>query len=168
MRVFIGIKVSKNLREEILKWQKVNENLPVRFIKSKNLHITLVPPWHENNINRLVKYLKKFRTDIIPFDISLDKISQGPEFRPRVIWAEGKTPRELSHLSKELNKYLKRPKQNRPFKTHITIARFKKDASIPDINTAVDWKMQIEEITLYESVLSPRGADYEIISIVKI
>lgn len=169
MRIFIGIKATNKLQEQIINWQEKHISLPVRFIKPDSLHLTLIPPWYERNINRLAKYLKNFRSPIPPFVIYFNKILYAPLPQPRLIWAEGNTPKELVILRNELVKHLGEKKvplrgEKRPFKSHVTVARFKPEIfwSIKGhgIEKRVDWSMDSNEITLFESKLSPNGAQY--------
>ena len=64
-------------------------------------------------------------------------------------------------MQNEIAKFLKVPKQ-RYSSPHITIARFKeRDALlIPEVNEAIEFKFEFSEITLFESKLSPKGAQY--------
>ncbi|OGH16637.1 MAG: 2'-5' RNA ligase [Candidatus Levybacteria bacterium RIFCSPHIGHO2_02_FULL_40_18] len=168
MRVFIGIKTSEEIQKRILAWQEKHKNLPVRFIKPENLHITLVPPWYETKINDLVKYLSSFKSLIRNFEIRFDSISLGPSIAPRLFWAEAQTPRDLLELRKNINVHLKKKPEKRPFKTHITLARFKhlnfEKLKDEQIERNISWEMTVGKITLFESKLSPLGANYREIS----
>lgn len=172
MRVFIGIKANEELQEKIIKWQEKHRNLPVRFIKQENLHLTLVPPWYERKINHLVKSLKSFKSQSSGFKIYFNKILYAPHPQPRLIWTEGDTPQALIKLRNALVKYLGKKKEKRQFRSHLTIARFKPEIfnSIKEyaIERQIDWSMNSCEITLFESKLSPSGANYEIIQRFKI
>ncbi|OGH18440.1 MAG: 2'-5' RNA ligase [Candidatus Levybacteria bacterium RIFCSPHIGHO2_01_FULL_40_15b] len=160
MRVFIGIKAPNEIQNQIIDWQEKHKDLPVRFIESRNLHLTLAPPWYENNIKKLVKNLQKFAFPKA-FEVSFNEISIGPLSRPRLIWATGPKHQGLAKMQNEIAKFLKVPKQ-RYSSPHITIARFKeRDALlIPEVNEAIEFKFEFSEITLFESKLSPLGANY--------
>ena len=160
MRVFIGIKAPNEIQNQIIDWREKHKELPVRFIHSQNLHLTLVPPWYETNIKRLVKSLENFS---LPkrFEIVFREISKGPPGRSRLIWLIGPEQKDLKNLQKSLAKFLKKPGQ-RHSTPHITIARFKKKDTllIPEVNEAIEFKFEFSEITLFESKLSPKGAQY--------
>jgi 2'-5' RNA ligase len=166
MRVFVGIKADEEIQKQILKWQEKFKNLPVRFIKPQNLHLTLLPPWYENNPDRLVKDLKKFNSEIKPFSITFEKIMTAPPNNPRLIWTEGPTVPELSKLREALAQYLKKSKGKRHFKPHITLARFKpQDFNfIGKIEENLEIKPStVSTFTLFESTLSRSGAQYRTI-----
>lgn len=59
MRVFIGIKASKTLQKKVARWHREHRDLPVRWIKARNLHITLVPPAREEEIRKKFEEIKK-------------------------------------------------------------------------------------------------------------
>lgn len=160
MRVFVGIKAPDKIQNQIIDWQEKHKDLPVRFIERRNLHLTLVPPWYENNIKKLVKNLQKFSFPA-RFEVSFNEISIGPLSRPRLIWATGPKHQGLAKMQNEIAKFLKVPKQ-RYSSPHITIARFKKHDTllIPEVNEAIEFKFEFSEITLFESKLSPLGTNY--------
>lgn len=163
MRVFIGIKASEEIQKQVLDLQNTYKNLPVRFIKLENLHLTLVPPWYESNIKKLIKNLNKFSFQKT-FEITFDSISKGPPRNARLIWLTGPEQRSLKILQKDLAKFLKKPGQKHST-PHITIARFKnRDAAqIPEIRNKIELKSEVSEITLFESSLSRYGAEYSVI-----
>jgi 2'-5' RNA ligase len=173
-RVFVGFPISETLQKQILLWEKENlKNIKARFIAGKNLHITLVPPWYERNIKNQILKLKNIRTKIKPFKIIFTKVSFGPTGKsPRLIWAEGEIPKELLKLKLLLEKTFKKKPEKRKFLLHLTIARFKtkdfKNFEFKKLNKKVSWKSRVEAVTLFESHLSSAGADYQILSKVKI
>lgn len=160
MRVFVGIKATGEIQKQIIDWQEKHKDLPVRFIESRNLHLTLVPPWYENNIKKLVKNLQKFAFPKA-FEVSFNEVSKGPLSRPRLIWITGPQQGSFTKLQKDLARFLKKPKEKHST-PHITIARFKKHDAllIPEVNEAIEFKFEFSEITLFESKLSPFGANY--------
>lgn len=160
MRVFIGIKAPDKIQNQIIEWQEKRKDLPVRFIQTKNLHLTLAPPWHESNIKKLLKNLNKFAFPKT-FEVAFDQVSKGPSLRPRLIWITGPEQSEFTKLKKEFARFLKKPKEKHSA-PHITIARFKiKEAAlVPEINELIELKFDVSEITLFESKLLPSGADY--------
>lgn len=167
-RIFIALPLPSNLQEKITAWSKKVKKLPVRFIEPKNLHITIIPPWYESNIKEIENRLTSFEKSIGKIKIKFHHISFGPHPQnPRLIWIVGDTPPQLIILKEKIEKVLALPKENRPFKTHVTIARFSalnfKYFPIKKLNEKVDWEVEIEELCLMESKLSKEGADYEVI-----
>lgn len=172
-RIFIALALSENLQEEILKWEKNYQKfagLPagrqVRWLSPKNLHITFVPPWYEEDAAELYPRLKNVKSPA--FDILFERVQFGPDSRrPRLIWAEGKAPGALLGLQKDLEKASGRKSERRPWKMHLTLARFRpEDFSkfvVKKLDEKVAWKEKVESFVVMESRLSPEGAEYEIL-----
>lgn len=159
--------MSKVLEQAILAWANEHKNLPVRWILGKNLHITLVPPWAEDNVDDIISRLKKAEAG--GFDVKFDNISLGPNGNePRLIWAKGQTPKELLDLRLKIYDSLGGQLESRPFRLHLTLARFRSEDfenfPVKILNESVNWPMRAERFVLYESHLSPDGADYEVLA----
>ena len=159
-RVFIGIKASKNLQNKIAKWQKANKNLPVRFIKPKNLHLTLIPPWYEENFQDIKSQIAKVEFEKFTINFSAVYIN----FNNRVIWTEtSKPPKAIFKLQKNLATIF-RKYEERPFKVHLTIARFKDAKPLKDVNfEKIKWQEKVSKITLFESILGKKEANYKVL-----
>jgi len=163
-RIFIGIRISEKLQAEVLEWQKSRSDLKVRWLKPKNLHITLVPPWLEKNVDRIQEKISLLKGKFKPFIIKFDKISLGSSPKhpraiihrasPRLIWLEGES-KEFNNLKIKLEKYFGN-KDIRPPKSHVTIARFKVSDFLKfpkkELSEKIDWKEEAENITLFESL----------------
>jgi 2'-5' RNA ligase len=168
-RVFVGIPGSKELKFRVNEWSdKKLKNIKVRIIPSKNLHITLVPPWNEENIDELAKKIEEVKEKFISFEIEFEKISFGPsKKRPRLIWLEGKPNNNFVLLKKGLEEKLNIRGDRKPFLPHITIARFRprdfRQFPIKQLNEKVDWQEKVENFCLYESKTLPTGAVYKIL-----
>lgn len=161
MRVFVGVKSSKSLQNDVMLWQKKNQDLPLRFIKPENLHITLLPPWYEEDHSNSIKKIESMSFKSLR--IVFDKIKVN--YKNQLIWIEStKTPAEMFVLEKDLaNKFGKGGVESK-FKVHITIAKFKNPRSLEGlIFEQIKWEEKMDSITLFESVLGPKEASYKII-----
>lgn len=173
-RIFIALAVSPKTQSLILDWQKKHKKLvgsQVRWLACKNLHITLIPPWYqeENKITAIKVLMEKIKKDSKPFNIEFQRIQYGPDpKRPRLIWAEGDTPKEMITLKRCLEKLLKREPEKRQTLLHMTIARFQPKAfssfPIKELMETINWKAKIRSVSLMESQLSSQGADYKLIA----
>jgi 2'-5' RNA ligase len=166
-RIFVALPISPALQNEILVWEQKFQNLPVRWVKGKNLHITLVPPWETDETDKIAKLLNGLKETIGKIDLKFDRVAFGPNLRePRLIWAEGNTPAPLVRLKSSLEVTLGREPDPRPFKLHLTLARFRSEhfQSFPTktLNESVNWRDTATSFVLMESHLLPGGADYEI------
>lgn len=170
MRIFLALPFATQLYPEVKTLQHEFPNLPVRWLKNSNLHITLVPPWEvsETQLDELIKKLHEIETPR-PFAVEFNKFSAGPNPKsPRLFWATGNhSPNELLKLKNDLEHAVKyRP--DRGFTLHTTIARFNRDSLElhPDLITitkSIHWTMLVKEFVIMQSILSEQGAEYNII-----
>jgi 2'-5' RNA ligase len=172
-RILVGISLPEQLREEVLSWRAGYENeLPVRWVPPEYLHVTVVPPWNEENVEKPIRKMCKMgrSSDGLPgkFTLSFHMVLFGPDQqRPKLIWAEGDCPQELDDLREGLEKMLKRPRSKQTFKLHMTLARFNPADfhlfPVDRLTDMVSWSFTVQSIVLYESHLLPSGAEYEVL-----
>ncbi len=167
-RIFVAIPISEDLQNEILEWEKSYKNLPVKWLRGKNLHITLVPPWEEENVEKVKTVLKLVENRAEPLEVIFEKVEFGPHFdEPRLIWAEGQALKEIQNLKIEIENVLGREPESRPFKLHLTLARFRpKDFvmfPVKKLDEKVFWEQKVKSFVLMESRLLPDGADYDVL-----
>ncbi len=130
-RLFIALPASEALQNQINSWVRNHSSMSVRWIAPKNLHITLIPPWEEQNVDSLKNKFSLFKPQTSGFELLFEKVTFGPTAQqPRLIWATGKTPEALLNLKSELEQYLNIVSQNRSFNLHLTLARFKSEAFV--------------------------------------
>lgn len=152
-----------------MKWESRYQKLPVRWLVGKNLHVTLVPPWYEQDFKAISSKLKVVTAK--PFEIKFDNISFGPnQSEPRVIWAMGEAGEEIRELKKLIETALSggvSKKCGRTLLQHITLARFKPEDfgrfPIKRLDEKIGWRQTVTSFVLYESHLSSSGADYEVL-----
>jgi 2'-5' RNA ligase len=168
-RLFIGIKAGYNLVEEVHKWRgNYIKKVDVRWTKDKNFHITLLPPWYEDEVGQAIRRLNDLKLNIKPFLVRFEKVGLGPDpKRPRLIWAKGKKPKEFGYLENYLAEFLQKKPQRRANYIHLTLARFNprdfSKFSIKKIEDSISWKSKIDCISLFESKLKRTGSDYRVL-----
>lgn len=164
-RLFVALPVAGSLNSDALTWQADHVGWPVNWLSGENLHITMVAPWFETDVDRVIKKLDEFAASPRhTFFIDFNKITFGPNRQsPRLIWAEGNPPRSLLKLKDEIEIALNRP-DPRFYRLHLTLARFKAEdfgSSLPNLYDRVDWGSEIKSFVLIESILKPEGAEYK-------
>lgn len=178
LRIFVAIKISEKLQNQIADWRIdfLGKNpgafFDLRWLENKNLHITLIPPWYEDerNIEKATSDMRQATRQIRSFDIEFNKVTYGPEpRRPRLIWAEGNAPHELLQLKDALEKmFPKHKSEYREWITHLTLARFRQGDfhyfSLKKLDEKISWREKVKSVVLMESRLSPAGANYETIA----
>jgi len=100
------------------------------------------------------------------FPASFDEIGGFPDLRrPQVLWIGlGRGNAELARIASDLDEGFVRlgfEAERRPFRGHLTLARFPKPSAIelPPLETP-DEPFRVEEFVLFESKLHPKGARY--------
>ncbi|MCK6462641.1 MAG: RNA 2',3'-cyclic phosphodiesterase [Candidatus Pacebacteria bacterium] len=170
-RIFIAIPIPEDSQKEILDWINSKtelQKLPVRWLAGKNLHLTLVPPWRENDIESTTDKLKDAIKNFQPFEIEFARVRFGSnKNNPRLIWAEGVANTVLTEMKEKLENVFGVKNENRPWLPHLTMARFKPEDfggfPIKNLDEKISWKVKTDNVVIMESKLSPNGADYEIL-----
>ncbi len=154
-RVFAGIQISKGLEKKILKLeQELNPAIP--WIAPPNLHITIIPPWEENDLKYALKKLENLKGGLKRFKIVFNNLSlKYRQGKASLIFLEGEARKDA------LN-----------FKPHLTLARLKsgnyENMSQKIKRQKISWEEEVFSIALFESILLPEGALYKIIKKIKL
>lgn len=174
-RIFIGIFISQELRTKILQLENNYRDLPVRWVKEENLHLTLIPPMQldDNEVVKAVEKLQTFKNKVGPVEIRFNRISLGPNpRRPRLIWLGGEPNQKLIELKNKLTQILGLRAESRSFRPHLTITRFKpKDYAnfpIKDLCEEIDWKETAESFSIIQSECLESGARYTVLEKIRL
>lgn len=172
-RIFIGIKASNEIISKVVLWQERYEGkIIVRWLLSKNLHITLIPPWYERDIDSVFKKLSNPVNKTVPFKIRFQKITFGPNIKhPRLIWAEAEMTNKIYLLKESIEKTLDIEHEKRKLRPHLTIARFREDNfkffKVRELIDLISWEMYVKSFQIFESKISSNGAEYEVLKEIK-
>ena len=179
-RIFIAINVPEKIRKELYSFRDNYPDLPLRWTKKENLHLTLLFLGYVNDdelldVCDLVKGVGRRHT---PFSLSLKRIVFGPPKKkpPRLIWVEGRASKKLSQLQQDLESSLFENVKEDPdqethgFSPHITLARIKQwqwhqlePEEIPEINKEIFFTFLVESIEVMESELKKEGPEYHVL-----
>lgn len=168
-RIFVGIRADEVLVSDVLSWrERYQEKLSVRWISADNLHVTLIPPWYEDDVAAVFNKLEKIRTGLNMIEAIFQRVTFGPNPKnPRLIWAEAKASQEIYALKSGIEDLLGIRSEKRGFKPHMTLARFKerdyKLFSFKQLDDTASWKMKTKSFQVFESILSPSGAEYKVL-----
>ncbi|MCJ7826007.1 RNA 2',3'-cyclic phosphodiesterase [Patescibacteria group bacterium] len=163
-RVFIALPIPSSIKKEIAQWKREHSDMPVRFIKKGNLHITIVPPWYTDNLRALKQTLHAMEK---PKNLTLtfSEIAFGPtQKNPRLIWVTGLKNLRLQKAKQTFEHSLGVTPEKRLLIPHITIARFNhlKNPSAFQ-KSKIHWKCTMKTFCLMESHLLRTGAQYRTI-----
>ena len=185
MRAFIAIDIPESVRGALGQMQakiqtslahsdiaKRNRESDIRWNRPEGIHLTLkfLGEISEAQVKQVaddlaaVQPFKKF-----PIEVKGFGFFPGPA-RPRVFWAGVEAPPDLAQLAGQIEDHLEKlgfPREPRNFNPHLTLARFKDSRPHPSLRALVEQQgnpsfglFEPAEFFLFESKLSPRGADY--------
>jgi len=177
MRSFIAIDIDKSVRKKIVKIQEeVGKAGKMKFVAPENLHLTLkflgnISSEQCKNVKNELKFIAK---QIEPFRININGVGTFPSQRYiRVIWLGIKEGYEdMKELLEKINKIGLGKRADVP---HLTIARVKmvynKEFLIKELKSLSNVEVgyiDIKNIKLKKSVLTPTGPIYKDLSVVKL
>jgi 2'-5' RNA ligase len=181
IRSFVAIELEEELREELA---QIQESLrrrgiaeQVRWIKPQGIHLTLkflgnVPA---HRIEEIGLAVTRGSEGVEPFTISLDGLGCFPTAsRPNVVWVGVKedsgTLARLQTAIEDRLSVLGYAPERRKFTPHLTLGRVSRHAGASDRRRLGDvvqihdpgilGGMQVREVSLMRSDLSPAGAKY--------
>jgi RNA 2',3'-cyclic 3'-phosphodiesterase len=180
LRSFIAIElpaeVQAAIASETASLQKALPKPLVRWVASKNLHLTLkflgdVSP---ANLEKLAEALEVESVRYDKFSLSVGGLGAFPTSRrPRVIWVGLEAPALLSVVQRTVEAVSSRmgyPTEDRPFSPHLTIGRVGQDTSPTDLKRicgAIEetkigslGMVNVDAIHIFKSDLQPGGSVY--------
>lgn len=177
-RIFIAVNLNENIKKNLAVYEDKYLDLPGRWTRQENLHITLVFLGNasDEEIVEICKSIDKVVLRHQPFDITLNKICYD-KLPPRMVWAVGKNSAELGALQKDLESALYNfgggvydKRHEYKFTPHITLARINQsklrqieEDELPIINDTINQSFNAASIELMESELKRGGPQYTIL-----
>ncbi len=179
MRLFIGIGLPGDCRVAIADALSPlrTKGVPVSWTPERNLHLTLkflgeVP---SVRVEELAGLMKRAVRDIPPFGFRVEGAGAFPSLRaPRVLWIGIREPLELvGKLHQNMEDVLSGagfPREQRAFHPHVTVGRVRGrvdpgwgERFASAVSGATFGAVFVTSYRLYESRLSPSGADYSVL-----
>jgi len=178
--IFIAINLSEDTKKKLIEYQNKWPELPVRWTKKENIHITLIFLGYlsDEELLEVIETTKEAVSRNPVFSINLNKICYGPpkKMPPRMIWTEGEKSKELGKLQGDLENSLLSSsikgleKENRPYSPHITLGRIKtwewrqlQLEERPEVNEEINLTFDVNSIEVMESQLRRGGPEYTIL-----
>ncbi len=180
-RIFIAINLPESIKKELVSYQEKWPELPIRWTRKENLHITLVfiGSVNDEEIPEICKAVKEAAGRQDSFSINFKKICYGPPGKtpPRMVWIEGEKSKELADLRDDLeNSLLKSSGQkyqeikSQPFSPHITLGRIKEwefkkiePEERPEVDEEISSSFEVLSIEVMESELRRTGPEYTVL-----
>ncbi|MBI3671006.1 MAG: RNA 2',3'-cyclic phosphodiesterase [Acidobacteria bacterium] len=174
MRVFVAIDIAEDVREAIRtligKLEKTCRG--ARWVRVEGMHVTLkfIGETSAERVERIQSELAAAHS-AAPVEMSFRGVGFFPNDRhPRVFWVGIESTPNLAELAAEIERRMETlgiQREQRPFRPHLTLARFKSEEGLPQLREAVQklgasefGSARTGEFHLYQSRLNPKGAVY--------
>ena len=174
MRAFIAIDLPESIQAALGQQQATfRAACPgARWTRSEGIHLTLkfLGEITEAQVQQVSEALAGFEP-FEKFSIEVKGFGCFPDARrPRVFWTGLEAPPDLGQLAERVEAAMESlgfPRENRPFSPHLTLARFKAPRDQPALQALLErqgaislGRFEVSELFLFESKLSPHGAEY--------
>ena len=161
-RVFVGIPVSQSFGKRLLRKMETWQNLPIRFGKEENFHVTLafLGLVKDDDLPGICEDITEALRGTESFDMSFNEIKLTPKGgdEAKMLWLTGEPSTGLANLRNALEASLSSfDPEYKSFVPHITLGRvlrtrWAKLPERPDIRETVNLAESVSGVTLYESV----------------
>ncbi len=177
-RIFIAINLPEEIKKELGSFQSKYSELPIRWTKKDNLHITLEFLGYLSNEEfvQVCQDTKELASKHKSFFVTLNKICYGPSKKmiPRSMSSlnslccssrpakQGGTPKMVWVVGEKI--------KNLNISPHITLGRIRtwefkqiEPGERLEVNEEIDLNFEVNSIEVMESVLKKGGAEYMIL-----
>ena len=176
MRTFIAVELDEAIRERLAAAQERLRGAgpKVKWVRPERMHLTLkfLGEIDPETVDAVADAMVAAVEGVAPFEFAVAGIGAfPPRGAPRVVWAgvddaAGGLTRLHKGLERELRK-LGFPREKRAFRPHLTLGRVKERRGSERLRAqmaadagAAFGLQRVEELVLFESVLSPQGPTY--------
>jgi len=174
MRLFVALDISDEIRDRLSALLlELKQHAPaVKWVKPESLHLTLkfIGEQPEQRLDAVSEALAGV-PGFPPLDLRFRGVGCFPnERRPRVYWVGVEAPPELARLAEAVDRALEPlriQREQRAFSPHLTLGRAREGERIAALPPAFRehardefGRVTAREFHLYESRLSPAGAEY--------
>lgn len=158
--------LSPNLKETIGQRRAQYSELPIQWRNNNDLHVTLILPWHEEDIAGVINILQTSGSLVQPFRFRLNQTTfELAARKPSLIW-RGQTTSEMLTLKTYLEKLLKRKPASVKNFPHVTLGHFqrKEFKKLPKtLAQPLVWNEYIFAFSLVETYITHKGATYKVL-----
>jgi len=174
MRAFIAIDLPEPIRAALRQQQATFRAIcpDGRWTRPEGIHLTLkfLGEISGQQVTQVTGALQELEP-VEPFSVEVKGFGFFPDARrPRVFWAGVMAPSNLAALAEQVERAMEKvgfAPENRAFTPHLTVARFKVPRPQPALQSHVErlgtpslGQFEVSEFFLFESKLSPQGAEY--------
>lgn len=155
-RIFIAINLPEEIKKELASYQSKWPDLPIRWTKKENLHITLefLGYLSDDELMQVCQNTKELASKYQRFLAKLNKICYGPpkKMPPRMIWVVGEKIEAFNLIP------------------HLTLGRIRtwefrliEPEERPEVSEEISLSFEVSSIEVMESVLKKGGPEYTVL-----
>jgi 2'-5' RNA ligase len=174
MRAFIAIDLPDQIHQELARQQASFQAVcrDARWTRPEGIHLTLkfLGEVSEPRVKPVIDGLNGLAS-FPRFSVEIRDFGFFPDARrPRVFWAGVVAPPDLGQLARRVEEAMEPlgfARDERAYSPHLTLARFRDPKPQPALRALVEQnagrslgQFEVSEFYLYESKLSPQGAEY--------
>ncbi len=171
IRSFIALSVQQETANQLgdlaAKMSYQDKSGALRWVDQENYHLTLafLGEQHQQDLESLAENLDQSVTQT-EFSTKISRLSPFPETKPKLMAALVDKNDELRTLHRQVISAVNATGlviDKRKFIPHITLARYRhsRNPFSGTVPNNIDYGLFFDEVVLYESVLTPSGAEYE-------
>ncbi|MBI1976480.1 MAG: RNA 2',3'-cyclic phosphodiesterase [Candidatus Omnitrophica bacterium] len=180
IRSFIALDIPDKVKNELSLLVSTLEKTgaDVKWVKKENFHLTLkfLGQITEEQVNHVKRILEKISQKQRRFSFHLSGLGSFPDLRrPRVLWVGiDRGVEMLEVLTEKIESEIAQTGikgENRLFSPHLTLGRVRSPRNLQKLVTCMEQvdfssseEIFPEHVSLYKSILSPKGSVYEVIA----
>jgi 2'-5' RNA ligase len=180
-RIFVAADISEEARRAVsLHIESLGREFPrlrVGWERAEKLHLTLkfLGETTDAQLEKLKNSVEAISRLLSAFPLEIAETGVFPNAkRARVLWIDVRDERgNLREISRRLEIECEKigfPRENRPFRPHLTIGRLREPGSARELaekhlkNNFDPVRFEVSAVTIYESLLQPTGSVYKVFS----
>lgn len=169
MRLFFALALPKELKDRLASFQQQVKRLspPASWPDPGSLHLTLAFLGEQSDacVPSLMGVARRSASTCQAFTLKTGALGGFPsDRRARILWLGMEEEPSLEALCTLLRQGLKQGGfafDEKPFRAHLTLARFRSGADIGALGRAPEpCRFDVRELVLFQSVMTPAGARY--------
>ncbi|MFA6973710.1 MAG: RNA 2',3'-cyclic phosphodiesterase [Parcubacteria group bacterium] len=171
-KIFISINLSNRDKKRLVRATEKWQDLPVKWTKEANLHITLEFMGFvlDNVVLDICDAVREAASEVEMFDLEFEKIELGStKVDPRMIWLSGAASDELKNLHEKIQKALDIfTTSKKAFRPHITLGKIRQHKwqeleNVPAVERDFPMTIAVESVDVMASEFEGGGMEYAII-----
>lgn len=171
-KIFISINLADKDKKRLIRATEKWRELPVKWVREANLHITLAFLGHiaDENIALICEKVQETAKNTEMFDLEFKEIELSPNLdNPKIIWLSGEADENLRNLHEKIEKVLGiYVSSKKSFRPHITLGRIRGRKwetleSKPEIVEKYNLIVSVESVDIMASDFGDGSREYTII-----